>query len=253
MAKRLKILRITRRTKDAVKEIDYVDQLSDTETQWMEIFLAGYYGNDTEAQAALTSTAKDARAFGRAAGRENNAYSRDMSNKFVRLSLKSETEIGDEADCEEFPTMKSSEFHFYKCTRCLKKADGCRCPSKQRNKPYGIEDWAPAVTSPETAYAEAEEALNTKAYDLLPYGDNPPAADLIPGRKVVICLPHHYLKDRPGTVQAYRVWTNEYLIEAERAGLKHRDGTMSSTTLCWVKPAGLKLFKPSLASKHKDA
>lgn len=250
MAKKITILRVTRRTKDAVKEMDYLNKLDEPEREWMEVFLAGYYGADTNAQAALTGNIAKARKLSRETSRANHAYSRDIYNKFVRLSLTSasEEEIeGSEAD--EFPQLNSGDFQHYKCARCLKKAEGCHCPVRQRNKPYGVEDWIPAVTCPETAYAEAEEALNAKAYDLLPYGDNP--TDLVPGRKVLICLPHHYLKDRPGTVRAYRIWTDEYLIEAERQGLKHRDGTQAPTTFCWVKPTGLKKFK--LASKHKDA
>jgi hypothetical protein len=236
--KRLKILRVTRRTKEAVQDIDYADQLNEAETEWMEVFLAGYYGNDECAQVALTGSATEMRKMRRKTNAANGAYNRDVTNRYVRMSL-SEQEDGDAGTERLYPLIDSKDFKHYRCTRCCKKADACRCPAKQRNKPYGMEDYVPAETSPEDMYLdEIDQATREKAYDLLPYGTNPDG--LKPGHKVIVCLPHHYLKDQSGTVLAFRRWTNEYLIEADRPGLKHRDGTQSRTTLCWVRPEGLK-------------
>jgi hypothetical protein len=241
---RLKVLRITRRAKDAVRDIDYADKLNEAEREWMEVFINAHYSNDTDSQFALARNSKQAREWQLAVSRANNAYGRDMANKFTRLALPVEDqEEGEETAADAQALDRTSvNFPHYKCSRCLKRADACYCPSK-RAQPYGITDYLPAETSFEEALTEVELASRERAFDLLPYGTNPP--DLKPGHKVVICLPHHYLKDRTGTVVAYRRWTNEYLIEADRPGLKHRDGSQSKTTLCWVRPEALKRAKLS--------
>jgi hypothetical protein len=236
---RLKVLRVTKRAKDAVRDIDYADKLNEAEREWMEVFINAHYSNDTDSQFALARNSKRAKEWGREVSRANNAFGRDLANKFTRLALPTEdAETGEEAAADAQALTRTSEnFTHYKCTRCLKKAPLCQCPAK-RAQPYGIEDYIPAETSFEDAMTELDQLAREKAYDLLPYGTNPEGLKV--GHKVVICLPHHYLKDRTGTVLAYRKWTNEYLIEADRPGLKHRDGSQSPTTLCWVRPEALK-------------
>jgi hypothetical protein len=240
---RLKVLRITRRAKNAVADIDYADKLSTEERVWMEIFVAANYSNDTDALDLLATGPKQRKSWAKSVSAANHAFGRDLSNKHTKLRFPvdgAEDEGAEETDAAL--TRSSNNFKFYKCARCLKRGDDCRCPTK-RAQPYGREDYMLAETSVEDAYSEADAALNEKAYDLLPYGTNP--QDLKVGHKVVICLPHHYLKDRTGTVKEFRKLTGEYLIAADRAGLKHRDGSQSTVTLCWVRPEGLKRAKLS--------
>jgi len=241
MAK-LNVLRITKRAKDAVRDIDYADKLSKPEREWMEIFIAANYSNDVEGLTILQPNKAKARAWGKAVSGANNSSCRDMANKHTRLSLPAAGEEG--ADEEQASLDRTSaNFSFYKCGRCLKRGDTCVCPAK-RAQPYGKEDYMPTEISVEDALInEIDRAKHEAAFDLLPYGTNPP--DLKPGHKVVICLPQHYLKDRTGTVVEYRKVSGEYLIAADRPGLKHRDGSQAPTTQVWVRPEALKRAKLS--------
>ncbi len=236
--KRLKVLRETKRARDAVRDIDYAGKLGEAEREWMEIFIAGHYSNDSAAQVALTGSVPAAKAWSKKVNRANKDSSKDVANRSIRLSFAPTSDVEGE-EVREYPAISSADFQHYRCTRCCKRSDGCKCPAVQRHKPYGMEDYLPTETSLEEAFADATEALTEKAYDLLPYGTNPEG--LKPGHKVDVCLPHHYLKDRSGTVVTYRKWDDTYLIDADRPGLKGRDGTpQAPTTLCWISPKALK-------------
>jgi hypothetical protein len=192
------------------RDIDYAHKLTTFDREWLRQF--------------LFDLPKDASDY------------RDITSQFRQVpgmnSVAGASSVEDEDGSDR---AESTQFAFYRCPRCRKREE-CSCPQRQRGQPYGIADWHGLVGSPEEAMlaAEQEEALS-----LLPYGTAP--EHLAWGVKVKICLPRHYLNKCLGHVRAYRVWTDQYLIEAERPGRAGEDGTRSATTMCWVLPMGLKL------------
>lgn len=236
---RLKTTRFTKRSAEAVKDIDYADKLSPDESAWLATFVDGHYSNDAGAQAALETDPEARKEWSREANRATYMRRCDVMLRHKRSALID----GDIERNLEWEGEVAPDFESWQCPVCYQKP--CVCPERSRSSTYGAEDYMPADVSVEDALAEAIDARSAEDRECLPYGTNP--QNLCPGHQVIICLPSHYLKDRQGVVLAYRKWTNQYLIEADRPGLRDRDGTASPKTLCWVRPEGLKRFAPKLA------
>jgi len=192
----------------------------------MEVFLDAEYSNLFEAQTALTGDHAKAKAWQSDVNAAAYAERTDLTHNLKRVAY--ETVV---AQDEGVPLTVGPSGPAVK-------------PSIRAPK-YSAADYMPAPpASPEEALAGL---LDGTAEDsqFEPYGTSPEG--LMPGHKVVICLPAHYLKDRTGIVRAYRQWTGDYLIEADRPARRGKDGPGASTTWAWIPLAGLRRRKPSLA------
>ncbi len=232
----LKVLRVTKRAKEASSDIDYADKLSESDREWMEIFLAGHYSNDADCQVALSGSKRKAKEWSSDVNAANYADSADVSSRFMMLPHTSADEDG--GGFTKPLLTRPAE----RCPRCGRHGTRCECAPVKLATGYSPSDYQASGESPEDAYIDRIDA-ETSAKE--PYGTSP--QDLKQGHRVVICLPQHYLKDRSGTVLAFRPWTGDYLIEADRPALRNRDSATPQTTLCWVAPHGLKRLRPKLA------
>lgn len=230
--------------KETVADIDYYAKLTPKEREWLDTFIMATAGNDMDAQDRLADTpAKFSRLY-KSSYEAAHARERDIMTVFTRVP--NEIEPDDDA-LNEVAKIRSNVLEHYKCSRCLSKPDECECPTRQRNQPYGREDYVPVEENEDHLLAVIDVKRRIAAYDLLPYGNNP--TDLRPGHTVQICLPLHLFKDAWGLVRAYRKDDDKYLIEVKsKRGLRDRDGTVPKEICVWVSPKGLRRYPPMLVS-----
>jgi hypothetical protein len=247
MAAKLDGNRSRRAVRDMIDDIDYVSKLSEAEKEWLEIFVAAVAGNDDNAQAALSPTPDKFRQLYLAISREHNARRRDLMGVYSKAPYVEQAAPGfenDEWTIEAMSHVRSEFFKHYRCSRCLAPADKCACPRRQRNKPYGIEDYTPMEESEDTMIAAIDVKRRIQAYDLLPYGTNPQG--LRSGQPVQICLPMHLFKDAWGILLGQRQ-DGKWLVEVKsRRGLRDRDGSAPETITVWVAGEGLRRYRPTL-------
>ena len=193
----------------------------------METFLDAEYSNVHEAQVALAGDVAKAKAWQSDVNAAAYAERTDATFNLKRVAF--EAIVAQDEGC--YRTMGPP---------------GPAAKSAIRAPKYSAADYMPAPpASPEDAFAAFLEGT-AEDNQFQPYGDSPEG--LAPGHRVVICLPAHYLKGRTGIVRAYRQWTGDYLIEADRPARRGKDGPGASTTWAWVPLAGLRRRKPSLAT-----
>lgn len=245
---RLKGNTYRRAVRDTIADIDYVAKLSPDERDWLEIFVDATAGNNEDAQACLAGTPEKFKKLHKAVYDEHNARARDMLNKFSRAPYKESSELDeDEYIIERVAQVRSSVFQHYRCSRCLRNPEKCECPARQRHKPYGMDDYTPVEQTEDELVSALDLKKRMQAFDLLPYGDNPP--DLKPGHTVQVCLPHHLFKNAVGQVLAFRQWDGAYLVDVKtKQGLRDREGKAPKQSLLWVKGPGLKRAKLKLVN-----
>ncbi len=244
--------RSRRAVRDLIDEIDYVAKLTQAEKEWLEVFVDATAGNNMDAQAALTGTPERFRKLYTEVYQEHNARARDMANKFTRAPFidgeSMDADNGDEWMINMLVQAKSEFFEHYRCSRCLARASTCVCPKRERNSPYCMEDYTPVELTEDDMVNALDIKKRIQAYDLLPYGNSP--KDLSTGHPVQICLPHHLFKDAWGYVIDYRATDGSYLIDIKsRSGLRDRDGVKPDKITMWVKPEGLKRYRPAILRK----
>ena len=215
-----------KRQRDARKDTPYLRNLPEAEREYMLTFLDAEYGNLYDAQLALSGNLEQAKAWQSDVNAAAYSARTDATFHMKQVGFGALAALDDGAKLELGPPGPAVK------------------PSIRAPK-YSAADYMPAPpASPEEALAGL---LDGTAEDsqFEPYGTSPEG--LMPGHKVVICLPAHYLKDRTGIVRAYRQWTGDYLIEADRPARRGKDGPGASTTWAWIPLAGLRRRKPSLA------
>lgn len=219
-------IRGKKKWRDARRDTPYLSDLPEADREYLEAFLDAEYGNDYTAQVALAGSEEKAKQWQRDVNAASYADRTDVMFAMKRVGFQSVLA----KDEGEYRSM------------------GPEGPVEEplQNAPrYTAADYMPAPPADaEEALAAALDATAEEA-QYLPYGDSPKG--LMPGHRVLICLPAHYLKDRTGTVRAYRPWTEDYLIEADRPARRGRDGPGAKTTWAWIPHAGLKRVKPRLA------
>lgn len=255
MGKKLEGNTYRRAVRELIADIDYVGKLSEAEREWLEVFIDATAGNNTDAQAALTGTPKKFEKLYAECYAESNARGRDLMGKFSRAPFleSPDSSVGEEDDwtIEAMAKTRSEFFKHYRCSRCLAPAEKCDCPRRQRNSPYGMEDYTPIEECEDTMIAAVDAKRRIAAYDLLPYGDNPPGLKV--GHAVKVCLPHHLFKNAWGVVIDVRPAENSYLVEVRsKHGLRDRDGELPKQALCWVPGEGLKRYRPQLAANQAN-
>lgn len=236
--KKAKIISVRASAHNDAQDADYLDKLNDQDMRWYEVFIETTSAGNRDAALAL---GLDPKAESKYASDRYQAHNRDITSKYRRYTYHDDTneQQGITALQNAIPD------ETFRCARCLKQR-ACQCPAVQRHQPYGPKDWQQAASDPEKAYIESSKILREKAFDLLPYGDNP--MGLQPGHLVKICLPQHYLRDRVGEVVDYREMDQAYLIRVARPALKDPENSGMITppfTMCYVKGSGLTRFKPS--------
>lgn len=227
--------------REVLADIDYKGKLNASERLWLDTFVAATAGNDMQAQAIIAPTDAAFRKLYVDSYEENNARDRDIMNKNARVSN------ADVATVDSLLDAGSDQFEYLRCDRCQSKAADCRCPARGRNSPYGREDYTPISENEDTTVAAIDLKRRMAAYDLLPYGDNPP--DLAVGHVVQICLPVHLFKNAWGRVREFRAQDGKYLVVVQsKRGLRNRDGTLPKEITIWVSPTGLRRYPPMRVS-----
>ena len=216
-----------KRRRDARKDTPYMRDLPEAEREYMEIFLDAEYGNQYDAQVALAGDVTQAKAWQSDVNAAAYSARTDAAFNMKQIGFKALAALDDGAELDLGPPGPAAK------------------PSIRAPK-YSVADYMPAPpASPEDTFAAFLEGT-AEDNQFQPYGDSPEG--LAPGHRVVICLPAHYLKGRTGVVRAYRQWTGDYLIEADRPARRGKDGPGATTTWAWVSLAGLRRRKPSLAT-----
>lgn len=234
----LKVNSRTKAAREALRDIDYADKLSATDSAWLETFMRATAANSVDDMAALVGN--DPRKLARLQNQifdEDNARRRDITYVGSRL------DVTDEFDGDQTAGLGASLGDVVRCGRCLQTQ--CECGPRFRLNAYGQEDYLPLQRDEDMMLSEIELAKRMQAFDLLPYGDAP--KDLKVGQAVKVCLPHHLLDKALGYVLGFRPVSGEVLVRSmSKSGLKDKDGTRPRATVLYVKPNGLKRSRPEL-------
>ena len=234
MTKSYRCLKMRKRRHEAGRDVyAYLKALPEAEREWMEIFLDAEYGADSAAQMALSPDAAYKKQWASESNHANYADRTDLTQRMRRTGdyVLTRRDEGRAMPLDPTPNVFP--------------------PNPERVAGYSPADYAPSDPSESTedAMIDAIDAMTAEERSMKPYGFRP--RNLKPGHFVQVCLPAHYLKDRIGTVLAYRPWTNDYLIEANRRTYKNRDGSSKPTTLCWVSPDALRRAEPKAVEDSK--
>lgn len=227
--------------------VDYLDKLNDEELAFIRLFNVGVVlGYPSELAALGLTTEQKSQTT-----RENDAYKRDLFHKSTRITIVEDehTKHTEDYRSEQFFSIKSEQFAYFKCLNCSKKGSECECTPKAKNASnYSQDDYRPKVQNEASMLTSIELNRLLQEKETAPYGDSPKG--LLPGHRVQVCLPHHYFKDCYAEVVSYRPQNDQYLVKIlNKQGVFHRNSGRAKEPLMYVSPEGLRRYTPKIAKK----